>query len=223
MNEANSFPPSTVPATRRRPVYVYGAGGHSQVVGEVLEEMGFTVEAFLNDHPDRRHFAVSRTLPGRLLAGTADFPGLDAPLVLAVGSNRDRKRLVELLDVEWVSAIHPSATIAPTVELGADSVILHGAIIQAHSRIGSHVLINTGARVDHDNAIGDYAHISPNATLCGDVEIGEGTLVGAAATVIPAVKIGSWCTIGAGSVVTVDIPDQSTASGVPARIHPTGP
>jgi len=180
--------------------------------------MGFEVKAFLNDDPDRQHAAVVRAIPGRRVSGAADFPALDAPLVLAVGDNRDRKALVELLDVEWVSAIHSTATISPTARLGVDNVILHRSVIQANSSIGSHVLINTAASIDHDNVIGDFAHISPHATLCGNVEIGEGTHVGAAATVITSVKIGRWCTIGAGSVVLEDIPDHSTAVGVPARI-----
>ena len=101
-------------------------------------------------------------------AGAA-FQPPDAPLVVAVGDNAQRRLIVERLDVEWVSAIHSTATIAKTVRLGVDNVILHGSVIQANARIGSHVLINTAASVDHDNVIGDFAHISPHATLCGHV------------------------------------------------------
>ena len=37
-------------------------------------------------------------------------------------------------------------------------------------------------------------------------------------TVCPGVKIGKNCVIGAGSVVTKDIPDNSLALGVPAKV-----
>ncbi len=35
---------------------------------------------------------------------------------------------------------------------------------------------------------------------------------------MPGVTIGSNCVIGAGSVVTKDIPDNSIATGVPAKV-----
>ncbi len=204
--------------------YVYGAGGHSQVIADVLRDMGYSVTAFVNDYPNREHRAIDTTLPGVRVAALADFEPLDAPLVLGVGNNTERLELARMLGdgpsplVEWISAIHSSAIIASTVRLGDDNVILHGSIIQANTRIGSHVLINTAASVDHDNVIGDGVHVSPHATLCGHVEVGEGTHIGAAATVIPSIRIGRWCTIGAGAVVTTDIPDHATAVGVPAKV-----
>jgi sugar O-acyltransferase (sialic acid O-acetyltransferase NeuD family) len=202
---------------RPQEVYVYGAGGHSQVVTDVLQEMGLSVIAYVNDYPKREHRAVTRTIPGVRVGRLEDFPKLRAPLVLAVGNNTERMELVSMLDVEWISAIHSSATIASTATIGTDTVVLHRAVIQANAAIGNHVLINTAASVDHDNRIGDYVSISPHVTLCGHVEVGEGTFIGAGATVIPSVKIGKWCTIGAGTLVIRDIPDNTKAFGVPAR------
>lgn len=197
---------------------MYGAGGHSQVVTDVLADMGISVKAFINDYPNREHPAVLTTIPGIRLTGSEDFPALDGPVVLAVGNNTERKELAALLDAEWFSAIHSTALIASTVTLGEGNVILHRSIIQANARIGSHVLINTAASIDHDNLIEDYVHISPHATLSGHVTIGEGTHIGAGATVIPSIKIGKWCKIGAGAVVIDDIPDYSVAVGCPARV-----
>ena len=54
--------------------------------------------------------------------------------------------------------------------------------------------------------------------MAGGVHIGEGTHIGIGAIVIEGIKIGKWCKIGAGSVVLEDIPDYSTAVGVPAKI-----
>ena len=50
------------------------------------------------------------------------------------------------------------------------------------------------------------------------ITIGDNCWFGANVTVMPGVKIGSGCVIGAGSVVTKDIPDNSLAIGVPARV-----
>ncbi|MFC3900197.1 acyltransferase [Aliicoccus persicus] len=44
----------------------------------------------------------------------------------------------------------------------------------------------------------------------GDVRIGSNTMVGANVTILPGVTIGNNVTVGAGSVVSKDIPDNTT-------------
>lgn len=50
------------------------------------------------------------------------------------------------------------------------------------------------------------------------IVMGDDVWVGANATVLPGVTIGSNVVIGAGAVVTKDIPSNSVAAGVPARV-----
>ncbi len=50
------------------------------------------------------------------------------------------------------------------------------------------------------------------------VEIGSDCWFGANVVVCPGVTVGQGCVIGAGSVVTRDIPPNSFAAGVPARV-----
>lgn len=57
-----------------------------------------------------------------------------------------------------------------------------------------------------------------NADLYGSIEIGNNVFIGTRATIMPKVKIGDNCVIGAGSIVTKDIPSNSIAAGVPARV-----
>lgn len=205
---------------RRTPmVDVYGAGGHSQVVIDVLRSQGIGVRRTYNDRPSIQHPACRNVVPGIRLAGP-DFPPLDLPVVLAVGINGERAELAQVLDTAFSQAIHPSAIIAPTAGIGDGTVVLHGAIVQANASVGDHVLINTAASVDHDCVVGDYAHISPRAALCGHVRVGEGTHIGVGAVVIPKVRIGRWCRVGAGAVVVRDLPDHCTAVGNPARVLP---
>jgi acetyltransferase-like isoleucine patch superfamily enzyme len=49
-------------------------------------------------------------------------------------------------------------------------------------------------------------------------QVGDWCRVGAGAIILPRVKIGNRSQIGAGAVVTKDIPENSVAIGVPARI-----
>ena len=50
------------------------------------------------------------------------------------------------------------------------------------------------------------------------IHVGYRTFIGYKATIMPGVKIGKRCIIGAGALVTKDIPDESIAVGVPARV-----
>jgi maltose O-acetyltransferase len=50
------------------------------------------------------------------------------------------------------------------------------------------------------------------------ITIGDDCWIGGGAIICPGVTIGKGCVIGAGAVVTHDIPDNSLAVGVPARV-----
>lgn len=50
------------------------------------------------------------------------------------------------------------------------------------------------------------------------ISIGAGTWIGASVTILNGVQIGDGCVIAAGSVVAADIPNNSLAAGVPAKV-----
>jgi sugar O-acyltransferase (sialic acid O-acetyltransferase NeuD family) len=198
-------------------MYLYGAGGHSKVITDILNSLGVEVIGMFDDNPPEAKFKGMEIRDGIRLLGEG-FPKLDAPLIISVGNNARRAELAGLIDANYGTAIHDTTIISAKATIGVGTVILQGAIVQAGAEIGTHVLINTAASIDHDNIIGNYAHISPHATLCGHVSVGEGTHIGAGAVVIPSIRIGRWCTVGAGAVVIRDIPDFATAVGNPARV-----
>jgi sugar O-acyltransferase (sialic acid O-acetyltransferase NeuD family) len=201
-------------------IRIYGAGGHSQVIREVLEENDYIVTQTYDDKPDGSHYASKNVINGAR-EDLINFPHKGAPVIIAVGINSDRAEIARFLKCKFTKAIHKSAIISKSSIIGAGTVIFAGAIIQPNTVIGKHVIINTSASIDHDNVIGDFAHISPKAALCGHVEVGEGSHIGAGAVVIPKIKIGKWCTIGAGTIVIKDIPDYSTVVGNPGIIIKT--
>lgn len=55
----------------------------------------------------------------------------------------------------------------------------------------------------------------------GCIEIGDNVFVGANTTILYDVRIGNNVIIGAGSIVNRDIPDNSVAVGIPARVVDT--
>lgn len=192
-------------------MYLFGASGHGKVIKEIIEANGQNVEAFVDDN--RR---VSELCGRKVLHDEVNL----SPMIVSIGSNSIRKKVVEKLECSFGVAIHPSAIVSPSAKIGEGSVVMAGAIINADAVIGKHCIINSGASVDHECIIGDYCHIAPHATLCGQVHIGEGTLIGVGACVIPCINIGSWCTIGAGAAVIKNIENNMKIVGVPAKPIP---
>ena len=185
-------------------MYLYGASGHAKVIIDILNANNETVEALFDDDGSVTHLFDYPVLRSSEVQG---------PLIVSIGNNGIRARLVDSLSVTYGKAIHPSAIISDSAYIGEGSVVMQGAIIQSCAQIGKHCIVNTGASIDHECVIEDFVHISPHCTLCGNVSVGEGSWIGAGTVVIPGVKIGKWCVIGAGSVVTKDIPDRVLAVG----------
>ncbi|TNJ46640.1 acetyltransferase [Tamlana fucoidanivorans] len=198
-------------------VRIYGAGGHSHVIKDVLRQNGYVITDTFDDKPEGVHHASKHVNMGAR-AHLNDFPHQGDPVIIAVGINSDRAEIARILKCSYETAIHQSAIISESSSIGEGTVVFAGAIVQPNTVVGKHVIVNTGASIDHDNVIGDYAHISPKAALCGHVEVGEGSHIGVGAVVIPLVKIGKWCTIGAGTIVLNDVPNYATVVGNPGKI-----
>ena len=191
----------------------YGASGHGKVIVEAWIASGGAVAGIVDDN------RVITRLGDFSVSGPYDeekFAGI--PLIISIGDNAIRKRIVQRIVAQYGKVVHPSAIISQSVSIAEGTVIMAGAIINAASSIGKHVILNTGSVVDHDCRIGDFAHVSPHATLCGGVVVGVGSHIGAGATVIPNVRIGRWATVGAGSVIVGDVPDHALVVGVPGKV-----
>lgn len=200
-------------------VLVLGAGGHAKVVADILQLQNVDVIGFLDDNPS----TWGTHLLGLPVHGSIDrYPDFSPDgLVLGIGSNRVRKQIVARLgssaETLWLSAIHPSASVARSARIADGVVICAHAVINPDSAIGVHAIINTSASIDHDCTINSYAHIAPGVHLAGGVHVGEGTLFGVGSQALPGCQIGDWTTIGAGATIIRNVPDQVIAKGTPAR------
>jgi sugar O-acyltransferase (sialic acid O-acetyltransferase NeuD family) len=190
-------------------MYLYGASGHAMVIIDILKSRGIEIEGLIDDDENKNNL-----LGYNILHNIRNI----SPVIVSIGNNIVRKRIVESLFGSFGTAIHSSAILSDQASIGLGTVIMQGAIIQSGAKIGNHCIINTGSKVDHECVISDFVHISPNATLCGNVQIDEGAFIGAGSVIIPGIHIGKWSVIGAGSVVVNDLPDKVVAYGNPCRI-----
>jgi sugar O-acyltransferase (sialic acid O-acetyltransferase NeuD family) len=191
---------------------LHGGGDHARVIVDTLMDQGIPITGIFDPKYTGNLFGV----PALGIYDPAILP--TGKIVVAIGDNRIRKKVVGSTKHKFFNVVHSSAILSSHATVGTGTMILHRAIVQTSSKIGNHVIVNTAAQIDHDCTVGDYVHIAPGAILCGSVNVGEGAFVGAGATIIPRVNIGRWTTIGAGSVVISDVPDGAVVAGNPARV-----
>lgn len=88
--------------------------------------------------------------------------------------------------------------------------------------LGNNVHITDSCRfVTHDGATLIFRDQEPTLELTRPIIIGNNVYIGARSIIMGGVTIGDKVIIGAGSIVTHDIPSNSVAVGVPAKIIKT--
>jgi sugar O-acyltransferase (sialic acid O-acetyltransferase NeuD family) len=198
-----------------RDLTVIGAGGHAKVVVATARAAGFRVVAIVDDDVARWGSSI---LGVAVLGPTArTLDDASASAVLAIGNNAVRRALAAVARCDFVSVIHPSAIVEPSVRIGAGSVVFAQAVIQPDCTIGNHAIVNTGASIDHDCVLGTAVHVAPGTRLAGNVTLGDEVFLGIGAVVIPGITIGPRTIVGAGAAVVCDLPAGIVAVGVPAR------
>jgi UDP-N-acetylbacillosamine N-acetyltransferase len=188
-------------------IYIYGASGHGRVVADIALACGFESIVFVDD--------------GTNLYPNFDAITNDAPIALAIGENKTRKKVYEKLlacGFEIATLIHPKALISRSATLDVGTVVMANAVVNPHAKIGCGVILNTACVIEHDCVIEDFTHISPSVCLAGDVHVKELSHVGIGSCAIQGVVIGRESLIGAGSVVLKDIEDEKVAYGNPCRV-----
>lgn len=201
-------------------IILIGDSGHAKVIADIINSNGDRVIAKLDDK-----YSNSCVEKECWIGPLSDLDSLmkehHAKIIVAIGSNRIRKNIIECLSLSnesYAKLIHKSAVISPSATIGEGTVIMPRVVVNAEANIGNHVILNSCSVIEHECVIKDYSHISPGAVLTGGSTVDEGVHIGANATIIPLKKIGQWTTIGAGSVVLEDIQKNAVAVGSPAKV-----
>lgn len=87
--------------------------------------------------------------------------------------------------------------------------------------LGNNVRLTKGVQfVTHDGGMWTLRKMKllENADYFNTITVGDNTHIGWNTIIMPGVHIGKNCVIGCGAVITKDIPDNSVAVGVPARV-----
>ena len=105
----------------------------------------------------------------------------------------------------WMVQNPENLKLGKETDIGAFTYInaLHGVEIGNRVEIGSHCSVYSVSTIDHKQ---------------GRVVLKENCKIGSHSTIMPGVTIGENSIVGAHSFVNRDIPDNSIAFGVPARV-----
>lgn len=140
------------------------------------------------------------------------YPGLHALIYHKISAFFYRHRLFFL--ARWVSQIASRRTgieIHPGAQIGDGLFIDHGKGVV----IGETAVIGNNCTIYHQVTLGGTGrqkHSKRHPT------VGDNVLIGAGAKVLGPVTIGNNAMIGAGSIVLDDVPDNSTVTGMKARV-----
>lgn len=205
-------------------IVIIGSSGHAKVVIDILQQEGRSRIVGLLD---RFRNIGEKTLGYPILGKEDDLPDLINShaiegAIVAIGDNSVRSKVAARIkevspSLPFVSAVHPTASIATEVSIGEGTVVMAGASINPCASVGRFCILNTNCTLEHDSVLGDFASLAPGATTGGDCRIGQYSAIGIGAILIHGMHIGEHTVIGAGSLVTKPIGSFVVAYGTPAR------
>ena len=210
-----------------RPLVLVGAGEFAQIACEYFEhDSDYDVVAFSVESD----YLAQPVLAGRPVVAyetlETRYPPTEVEVFVAVPAsqlNRLRTRLY--LDAKrrgycFARYVSTRAFVWRNAELGENSFIFEGNVIQPFVRVGNNCILWSGNHVGHRTVVCDNVFIASHAVISGYCEIGENSFVGVNATFNDHVKVAPDNVIGAGALVTRDTEGGRIYVGSPARAVP---
>jgi sugar O-acyltransferase (sialic acid O-acetyltransferase NeuD family) len=193
-----------------------GAGGHAASCIDVVERAGsFVVAGLLGTRNEIGRSVLAYPV-------VASDEQIDewvrrVPNVLvAIGQIRSADLRTRLFNSALAAGavlpaiVSPLAHVSRHATLGAGSIVMHGAIVNASAQIGENCIINSMALVEHGARVGSHCHIATGARLNSGVVVGDGSFVGSGTVIRQKATIGAGCVVGMGQVIVGDVTDGTT-------------
>jgi len=201
----------------KKKLCIFGAGGAAKDAYTIVDALGLTyaLDCFLES--DEKW--TSRKVEEIDVKPFSYFNPKKHKLILAVGDSQDRKNIAGMLhpETEFLTLIHPSAIISPTVKLGEGCIIGAGCIMTFDVIVGNHAYINIATTISHDGRIGEFFTAAPGVNISGNCTIGDNVFIGANSSVREKTTIGDDIKIGMGSIVLNDIVEPGLYFGAPVK------
>lgn len=202
---------------------IIGAGTYGEVYLTYLQDAGIEIVGFLDDNKKLLGTVVRGVPvlgPVTLLSELKGGYGVEA-VYCPIGNNLLRTQLLEKarrLGLMTPFFIHPTANIAPNVQIGCGVYILPNTTVMPYVKIEDDVMISIGSNIAHHSILHQGVFISNGVNLGASLVVEKLAYIGMGATVMTGVKrLGENCLIGAGTVVIRDVENNAVMAGVPAK------
>ena len=106
-------------------LYLFGASGHCKVIVDVLKSKNETIIAIFDDCPKMESLLDIPVLHSKYFNNLSD-----CKIIVSIGDNAVRKKIVERLNSNFHTGTHEKSIISSYVTIGEGSVIMAGAIIK---------------------------------------------------------------------------------------------
>ena len=201
-----------------KPIIFIGGGGHAlSVLGAMpsVEQVIGYADMQVNDTMRIPYLGTDEQVMAKYSPEKVD---VFAAVVYTKDVNMQlRKRIMEKYHAyHFATCVAPSAIVKKETVLGEGVSLLERAVVKA-KEIGANSIVNTGALIEHGCQIGSNTLIATGAIVCGDVNIGNDCIIGAGAIIRDGITICDGAIIGIGAVVTKDINLSGVYVGNPAK------
>ncbi|MDE7326498.1 MAG: acetyltransferase [Lachnospiraceae bacterium] len=143
-------------------------------------------------------------------------------VALGIGNSKVREKIYKKYrknpKIQFANLIDPSVMCSDRILLGGGNIVCAGTILTVDITIGNCNIINLACTIGHDVVLGDFVTVNPGVNISGNTSIGSGCNIGTGTKIIQGLRIGKNTVVGAGAVVTKELPDDSTAVGIPAKV-----
>lgn len=205
-------------------LYIIGARGFGREVYALAKDCicaqeDFAIKGFLDDKTD----ALDGYNGYPPIIGNVEHfvPSENDVFVCALGDPGCQKHYAMIIQEkggEFISLVHPCATIGKNTTIGKGCIIHRDVFISCDVSLGNFVTCQPKAVIGHDAIVEDYCHLGTSIAMGGFSRVNSLTTLHPGAIVLPHIKVEDHCIVGAGSVVIRKVKAGTTVYGNPAKV-----
>ncbi len=157
-------------------IYIVGTGGFAREVLFLMDQLMLFKDFYGFIEPDHiwEEKWKDKTIMDKPVLPFSIVKSTDRIAIGVADAGIRRKTISQLpQNVEFISLVHPQASVSRWVQIGEGAIITAGCIITTQIEIGAHCQLNLQTTIGHDCKIGDFFTTTPAVNISGLYVISE--------------------------------------------------